>query len=343
MVKDADTIDIVMPKFLEFIGKNVLVAHNAEFDIGFIKYNAEELGYEFENKYIDTLAISRELFPEFKKHKLGIIAEKLNIKVQNAHRALDDVQTLSEIFKVFIKKMEENKNQNKTNKESYKNLPTYHAIILAKNLVGLRNLYELISISNLNYFYKKPRILRSLYEKYSEGLLIGSACEQGELYRAIVADKSDKEIEEIVKKYDYLEIQPIGNNIFMLRNGVVSKKEELEDINKKIVDLGEKYKKIVVATCDVHFMNPEDEIYRRILMAGQGYSDADDQAPLYLRTTEEMLKEFEYLGTEKAYEVVVTNTNKISNMCEKISPISKEKCPPHIEGAEKEIKEIAIR
>ena len=346
MVKDAATIEEVMPKFLEFIGDLKLVAHNADFDVGFLKYNAETLGLKMDNEYIDSLKLSRQLYPEFKKHKLGMIAEKLGIKVENAHRALDDVKTLVQVFLKMLEKVneEEPKKRGKKKeekKELYKTLPSYHAIILVKNLKGLRNLYELISISHLNYFYKKPRILTSVLEKYKEGLFLGSACEQGELYRSIVAGKADEEIERVANRYDYLEIQPLGNNEFMLRNGTVGSKEELQDINKKIVALGDKLGKKVVATCDVHFMDPEDEIYRRILMAGQGFSDADEQAPLYLRTTEEMLKEFEYLGKEKALEVVVTNTNLISDMCEEISPISPEKCPPVLENAEKDIEEIS--
>ena len=224
--------------------------------------------------------------------------------------------------------------------DGYKKIRPYHAIILAKNYKGLRNLYELISITHLNYFHKRPRLLKSVFDKYREGLILGSACEQGELYRAIENKKPEEEIKRIASYYDYLEIQPLGNNAFMLRDGTVSSMKELEDINKKIVDLGDELGKLTVATCDVHFMDPQDEIYRRILMAGQGFADADNQAPLYLRTTEEMLNEFLYLGNEKAYEVVVTNTNKISDMCEAICPISKEKCPPVIEGAEEEIETI---
>ena len=223
----------------------------------------------------------------------------------------------------------------------FKKLPTYHAIILATNYVGLKNLYKLVSISHLDYFYKKPRILKSIYKKYSEGLILGSACEAGELYQAIEMGKTDEEIEDIAKDYDYLEIQPLGNNDFLIRNGTVADKEGLRNINRKIVEIGERLNKLVVATCDVHFMDPSDEIYRRMLQAGQGYDDADQQAPLYLRTTEEMLEEFSYLGKEKAYEVVVTNTNKVSDMCDWISPISPEKCPPHIPGCETTIKEIA--
>ena len=348
MVKDAETIDKVFPKILEFVGDSVLVAHNADFDIGFLKYNAKQLGYELNNTYVDTLRLAKSLFPDFKKYKLGFIADKLGIVVEVAHRALDDVDTTVKVFNVMISMLKEKGAKNwddvdslEIGKADYKSLPTYHAIILAKDYVGLKNLYKLISYSHLNYFYKKPRILKSLYKKYSEGLIMGSACEAGELYRAIVAGKTDEEIEEIANDYDYLEIQPIGNNMFMVRQGIVPDEEALRDINRKIVALGEKLDKPVVATCDVHFMDPEDEIYRRILQAGQGYDDCDEQAPIYLRTTEEMLKEFEYLGEEKAYEVVVTNTNKIADMCEKIKPISPEKCPPHIDGCETTIKEIA--
>ena len=348
MVKDAETIDKVLPKVLDFIGDSVIVAHNADFDVGFLKYNAKQLGLSLENTYLDTLRLAKELFPDYKKYKLGVIAENLGIEVLVAHRALDDVDTTVKVFKVMIEKLKakgaetlddiENVFGNTVN---YKKLKSFHAIILAKDYVGLKNLYKLVSISHLDYFYKKPLVLKSIYQKYSEGLILGSACEAGELYQAIEMGKDDEEIEAIARDYDYLEIQPTGNNMFLVRNGVVPNVEALQDINRKIVELGEKLDKLVVATCDVHFMDPEDEIYRRILEAGQGYADCDLQAPLYLRTTEEMLEEFSYLGEEKAYEVVVTNTNKIADMCEQISPISPEKCPPYINDCEKTIKEIA--
>ena len=353
MVKDAETIDTVLPKFLEFIGDSVLVAHNAEFDVGFIRHNASIQQLKFDNTYIDTLKLAKDLFPDYKKYKLGIIADKLGIRVDVAHRALDDVKTLVQVFEVMLKMLKEKGVKtlkdidelfkDEENSEAYKKLESYHAIILAKDYVGLKNLYKLVSYSHLNYFYKKPRILKRLYRKYSEGLILGSACEAGELYRAILNGKSDEEIEKIAKDYDYLEIQPIGNNMYLVRQEILPDEEAVKDINRKIVALGEKLNKPVVATCDVHFMDPQDEIYRRILQAGQGYDDADEQAPLYLRTTNEMLAEFDYLGPEKAYEVVVTNTNKISDMCEKISPISPEKCPPHIPGCEKMIEEIAMK
>jgi len=352
MVKDAETIDKVFPKMLEFLGDSVIVAHNAGFDVGFLKQNAKRLGHKFDYTYLDTLSLAKDLFPDYKKYKLGKIADNLGIKVEVAHRALDDVDTTVKVFKVMLKMLKERgakkledieqvSSTEEAKKEGYKKLKTYHAIILAKNYVGLRNLYKLVSLSHIKYFYRKPRILKSLLEKYREGLILGSACEAGELYQAIELGKTDEEIEEIAEFYDYLEIQPIGNNNFLIRNETVKDEEALRDINRKIVDLGEKLNKPVVATCDVHFMDPQDEVYRRILEAGQGYADADTQAPLYLRTTEEMLEEFKYLGEEKAYEVVVINTNKISDMCDRISPISPEKCPPHIPGCEQTIKDIA--
>jgi DNA polymerase-3 subunit alpha (Gram-positive type) len=354
MVRDAETIGQVFPKMLDFIQGSVLVAHNAEFDIGFLKHNAKALGHEFHFTYVDTLSLAKALFPDFKTYKLGRIAKKLGIRVETAHRALDDVDTTVQVFRVMLDKLKKRgaktledidryASDEESRNEAYKKQSTYHAIILAKNNTGLRNLYRLVSCSHLDYFYKKPRILKSLYRKYSEGLILGTACSEGELYQAILLGKSDEEIEAIAEDYDYLEVQPLGNNDYLVRTGQVPDREYLKKINRKIVALGEKLGKPVAATGDVHFMDPEDEIYRRILEAGQGYKDADNQPPLYFRTTEEMLEEFSYLGEEKAYEVVVTNTNRIADLCEPISPISPEKCPPHIEGCEKTIKDSAFR
>ncbi|MCM8709844.1 DNA polymerase III subunit alpha [Clostridium sp. SYSU_GA19001] len=351
MVKDAETIDKVFPKILDFIKDSVLVAHNAAFDMNFLKHNAKVLGYDFDFTYVDTLTLAQEVFPDFKTYKLGRIAKSLGIKVEVAHRALDDVDTTVKVFNIMLEKLKEKGvrtledidilgSDEEAKKEEFKKLKTYHAIILAKDYTGLKNLYRLVSYSNLDYFYKKPRILKSLYKKYSEGLILGSACSEGELYQAILLGKSDEEIEQLAEEYDYLEIQPLGNNDYLVRTEQVQSREYLKEINKKIVALGEKLNKPVVATGDVHFLDPEDEVYRRILEAGQGFKDADNQAPLYLRTTEEMLKEFSYLGEEKAYEVVVTNTNIIADMCEQISPISPEKATPHIEGCEQTIRDI---
>jgi DNA polymerase-3 subunit alpha (Gram-positive type) len=353
MVKDAETIDEVFPKMLEFIEGSVLVAHNAGFDVGFLKHNARVLGYDFDFTYVDTLALAQDVFSEYKSYKLGRIAKNLGIKVEVAHRALDDVDTTVKVFNVMIEKLKERGAQTiedidiygsdeAAKKEGYKKVKTHHAIIFAKDYVGLKNLYKLVSYSSLDYFYKKPRILKSMYKKYSEGLILGSACSEGEVYQSILLGKSDEEIEAIASEYDYLEIQPLGNNDYLVRNEQVPNREYLKEINKKIISLGEKLGKLVVATGDVHFMDPEDEIYRRVLEAGQGFKDADNQAPLYLRTTEEMLNEFDYLGAQKAYEVVVTNTNKIADMCEQISPISPEKCPPHIDGCEQTIRDITF-
>ena len=348
MVKDAPKIEEVLPKILEFFGDSVLVAHNADFDTGFLRYNCEKLGLKFDYTYLDTLRLAKDLYPDYKKYKLGIIAENMGIKVEVAHRALDDVDTTVKVFNVMCKKLEEQgikKLADIDNKEAgnanFKKLKSYHIIILAKDYVGLKNLYKLVSYSHVKYFHKRPLILKSILKKYSEGLIIGTACDQGELYQAILAGKSDEDIEDIAKDYDYLEIQPIGNDEYLVRDGVLKSDEDLRNIVRKIVDLGEKLGKPVCATCDVHFLDPQDEIYRRIIQAGQGYDDADFQAPLYLRTTEEMLKEFSYLGEEKAYEVVVTNTNKIADMCEVIRPISPEKCPPYIPKCEETIREIA--
>jgi len=346
MVENAPKIDEVLPKFIEFTKGSVLVAHNSSFDLGFITHFAREYNLKVENMAIDTLAISRELYEHYENHKLGTIALNMGISLEGAHRAINDVRATTEIFNQMIKDI----NKKGLNVKGYaysvidkeiKNIPYNHVIIFAKNYIGLKNLYKLISFSHLFSFHKKPRISKSLLNRYREGLIVGSACEIGELYQAIMKKKEDSEIEAIAKYYDYLEVQPLGNNQFLIDNEKVNGIQDLIDINKRIVDLGDKLNIPVVATTDAHFLNPEDEIYRRIIMSGQGYSDADKQAPLYFRTTDEMRKEFYYLDKDKIEEIVVTNTNIIADMCESIQPVPDGTYPPSIEGSEESIKKIS--
>lgn len=348
MVKDAPPIEQVLNEFMEFIQGSVLVAHNANFDVGFIKQNAKVMGEKVKNSYIDTLELCRKMFPELGRYKLNIVAKHLKIELENHHRAVHDSMATAKIFLHCINVLKEKgcksikDMQNAFDGEVNLKASSYHAIILVKNKVGLKNLYKIVSQSHLKYFYKKPRVPKKLLMEYREGLILGSACEAGELYRAILNNKSEDEISKIVRFYDYLEIQPLGNNQFLINNGKVSSQEELKKINKKIIRLGERHRKPVVATCDVHFMDPRDEVFRRILMAGQGYTDADNQAPLYLRTTDEMLEEFSYLGEEKAKEVVIENTNLIADMVESIAPVLEGTYPPNIEGAEQDIENMAM-
>ncbi|WFR59953.1 PolC-type DNA polymerase III [Anaerocolumna sp. AGMB13025] len=350
MVLDYPTIDIILPRFLEFCEGSALVAHNANFDVSFITKKSEELGIATDFTVIDTVGLARILLPDLSRYKLNVVAKALGISLENHHRAVDDAGATAEIFVKFVVMLKEKNvmsideinTMGRLSPEAIKKMPTYHAIILAQNDIGRVNLYKLISLSHLEYYSKRPRIPKSLFMENREGLLIGSACEAGELYQAILREQPPEEINRLVNFYDYLEIQPLGNNDFMIRSDKINinSREELMDINRRIIKLGEEFNKLVVATCDVHFMDPEDEIYRRIIMAGKGFKDADDQAPLYYRTTEEMLEEFMYLGRDKAYEVVVTNTNKVADMIEKISPVRPDKCPPVIEDSDKTLREI---
>lgn len=347
MVQDKPTIEEVLPQFLDFVGNAVLVAHNANFDVGFIKQNCNRLNIEFDYTYLDTLQLSRQLLTELKSHKLNKLAKHFKVSLENHHRASDDAQATAEIF-LKLSEMVVEKGavklediNNLFNKDiNYKSGKTHHILILAKNYVGLKNLYKLVSESHINFFYRKPRIPKSILTKYKEGLILGTACEAGEFYKAIMDNKSESELRKIIDFYDFLEIQPVGNNEFMVRQGIVKDYDELRDINKKIYDLGRKYNKPVVATGDVHFLDPKDEIYRRILMSGKGFDDADNQPPLYFKTTDEMLKEFAYLGKDSAYEVVVENTNLIADMVEEILPIPDGTFPPIIDGADEELYEI---
>lgn len=350
MVENAETIEKILPKFLEFCKDSVIVAHNAGFDVGFIKKNARDIGEEFNYPVLDTVPLARYLYPELKKVKLNIVAKHLGVSLENHHRAVDDAKCTGDILLKCFEKIKEEKNINtlkELNKEFLDNIdikkqPSYHIIILTKTQEGLRNLYKLVSEAHLNNFFKVPRIPKSRLQELRDGLIIGSACEAGELYRAILEGKTDDELKEIISFYDYLEIQPIGNNEFLIEKGSVKDENEIKEINKKIYDLGKECGKLTVATGDVHFLEPEDSAFRKIIMAGKGFKDADNQPPLYLKTTEEMLKEFSYLGEDIAMEVVVTNTNKIADECEKIKPIPDETYPPKIEGAEEDIKNMAM-
>ena len=352
MVADYPNIDVILPKFLEFCGDSVMVAHNASFDMGFITQKSRERGYKTDFTVIDTVSMARALLPELSKYKLDTVAKALGVSLENHHRAVDDAGCTAEIFIKLLKKLDEKgistleklNELGKPSVETIRKMPSYHAVILAKNETGRVNLYRLVSESHLKYFNRRPKLPKSLYLEYCEGLMIGSACEAGELYRAILEEKPEEEIDRLVKFYDYLEIQPLGNNAFMVRDNdrfpQIQDDNDLMEINRKIVSLGEEYNKLVVATCDVHFLNPEDEVYRRIIMAGQGFKDADLQAPLYYRTTEEMLSEFQYLGAKKAQEIVITNTNLIADMVDNIKPCSPRKCPPQIENSDQDLRDI---
>ncbi len=350
MVLPAPRIDAALPDFLEFCGDSVLVAHNAAFDISFISHNAIRLNLEFSPTVLDTVALARHLLPSLNRFKLDTVAKALNIRLESHHRAVDDAGATAEIFAKFVSMLRERGVENlkqlndmsTMSPDMIKKLPTYHIIILAKNEVGRTNLYRLVSWSHIDYYQRRPRIPKSVLSKYREGLIIGSACEAGELYQAVLRGASQTDLIKIGKFYDFLEIQPLENNEFMLRDpkSVVKSWDDLKDISKKIIELGDTIGRPTCATCDVHFMNPEDEVYRRIIMAGKGFSDSDMQAPLYLRTTEEMLKEFEYLGPDRAEEVVITNTRKIADMCEPISPVRPDKCPPVIENSDETLRSI---
>ncbi len=349
MVKDAPREKEAVERFLAFCGDAPLVAHNAPFDISFITAAATRHRFKFSPSYIDTVPMCRALLTELKNHKLNTVAAGLGIKQQNHHRAEDDCRVLAEIFLRLLLMLRDKTGcgtadgiNGALTGGDFRKLRRYHQILLVKNMTGLKNLYRLISKAHLEYFYKTPTIPRSLLEKHREGLLVGSACEAGELFQAVMMGRPWRELVEIASFYDFLEIQPIDNNRFLIREGRASE-EQLKEYNRTIVKLGDKLKKPVVATGDVHFLEPQDEVFRRILMVGQGFKDADEQPPLYFKTTEEMLSEFEYLGKSRAYEVVVANPNALCDQIEKIRPIPKGSYPPSIEGADETLEETTLR
>ena len=354
MVMDSPTIEVILPRFLEFVGDGILVAHNAGFDVGFIEQNCRNQQIDRKFVYVDTVALARILLPTLSKYKLNTVAKALHISLENHHRAVDDAGATAEIFVRFVEMLKEREiytlgevnRYGDRNINAIRKMPSHHIIILAKNDIGRYNLYQLISESHLTYYARVPRIPKSLLNEHREGLIIGSACEAGELYRAVLEKRSQEQIARLADFYDYYEIQPLGNNRFMIESDRipdVTSEEDLKEINRQIVELGEKFRKPVVATCDVHFLDPEDEVYRRIIMAGKGFDDADEQAPLFLRTTEEMLEEFSYLGAAKAKEIVIDNPVKIAGMVEKISPVNPNKCPPVIENSDQELRDICYK
>ena len=345
-VKGAPKEREAIEKFFEFAGNRLLIAHNASFDVGFIRVAAERCGIPFTNTFLDTVGLSKYVNPELKKHKLDIIAKHYNLEDFHHHRASDDATVLAKIFFVMLDRLRsegvldfKTMIDSMSEKTDPLKLKSHHIIIFAKNKVGLKNLYKLISYSYLNYYKKVPRMPKTVIEQHRDGLIIGSACESGELYQAILEGRSEQEIEEIADFYDYLEIQPLTNNMFLVNEGKLPDVEAVKDINRQIYALGKKLGKPVCATCDAHFINKEDEIYRRILSASMGFSDADKEMPIYLRTTEEMLEEFSYLGEDACREVVIDNPNSIADMCERIRPIPEGRYDPSLPGANEELTE----
>lgn len=351
MVMDAPVIEVILPEFMKFCEGCIMVAHNAEFDMSFIRENCRRQGFPTEFTVVDTLGMARSMFENLKNYKLDTVVEAVGGSLEHHHRAVDDAESTADIFVKLSARLKERgicdldalNAMSHMSASAIKKLRTFHCIILVQNETGRVNLYRLVSLSHLEYYQRRPRIPKSLLNKYREGLIVGSACEAGELFSAVAEERPSDEIARIVSFYDYLEIQPIGNNHFMIeseKHPNVHNEEDLKNLNRKIVSLGEEFNKPVCATCDVHFLNPEDSLYRSVIMAGKGFADADNQPPLYLRTTEEMLKEFEYLGEEKAEEVVITNTNLIADKIERISPVSPDKCPPVIENSDMTLRNI---
>ncbi len=351
MVRDADKIEVVLKDFLDFAGDSVIVAHNAPFDTGFVKRFARELGLKFTPTIVDTVGLAQSLLGNLKNYKLDTVADELKVSLENHHRAVDDAECTALIYQKLCEILRNKglitlydvKENLRPTVDAIRRMHPYHCIVLIKNETGRVNLYKMISKSHLEYFQRQPKIPKSMLKEHREGLIIGSACEAGELFRGILNNAPQDEIADLCDFYDYYEIQPIGNNRFLIEDEKypeIQNEDDLRELNEKIVELGVKYNKPVCATCDSHFLNPEDEVYRRVIMHSKGFKDADNQAPLYFRTTEEMLAEFEYLGSKKCKEVVIENPNRIFDMIEKISPVRPDKCPPVIENSEEMLTKI---
>lgn len=350
MVRYSDSIDFVLPRFMDFIGDAAVVAHNASFDCSFIEKNCKDLDLHFNATILDTVQICRFLYPKLKSVKLNLVAKHLGIKLTSHHRAVDDAKATGDIFVECIKKIKEEYevsdlselNKIFLEKVDIKKLPTYHIIILAKTQEGIRNLYKLVSEAHIDNFFRRPRTKKSRLAEMRGGLIIGGACEAGEIYRAVLGGKNDEEVKEIMSFYDYVEIQPVENNAYLIEKGNVKDEDDLKDINRKIYNLAKEVNKPTVATGDVHFLEPQDEAFRRIIMAGQGFGDAENQPPLYFKTTEEMLKEFSYLGEDIAKEVVIKNPQEIAASVDILKPIPDETYPPKIEGADDDIRNMTM-
>ena len=346
LIKDKPTIEEILPRFMEFVGDSVLVAHNAEFDIGFINQKCKEMNIEFKNKSVDTLMLSRILLPHLKRFKLNNLTKELGVPLHNHHRAVDDAAATAQIFIKFLDMLEKKgaKKLSDVNEVlggiDYTKLKTKHITLIAQNLAGIKNLYKIVSDAHVNHFYRAPRILKSVLLEHKEGIIVGSACEAGEVFQAVKQNKNDDEIKEIIDLYDYIEVMPIDNNRFMIRNGEVKDEDELRDLNRRMIEVAKKFNKIPVATGDVHFIEKHEAVFRRVLKYAQGFGVDDEETYLHFRTTDEMLEEFKYLGEELAYEVVVENSNKVADMIEDFLPIPNETFPPVIEGSDTELREM---
>ncbi|WP_270646685.1 PolC-type DNA polymerase III [Paeniclostridium hominis] len=346
MVADKPTIEEILPKFLEFVGDSVLVAHNADFDMGFISQKSREQGLEFKNKSIDTLTLARVLLPHLKRHRLNVIAKDLGIPLLNHHRAVDDAEATAHIFIKFLEMLQKQgvEKLSDVNEKlgglDYTKIATNHITLLAKDYTGLKNLYKIVSDAHVNHFYRAPRILRSILEKHREGLIIGSACEAGQVFNAVKKNLPDEEMEKVIDLYDYIEVMPIDNNRFMIEKGEVKDEEELRDLNRRLIEVAKKFGKIPVATGDVHFLDKHEAVLRKVLKNSQGFKVDEEETYLHFRTTNEMLDEFSYLDPVEAYEVVIANSNKIADMVEVIKPIPDDTYPPVIEGSDVELREM---